>query len=71
MMITIIKILLQILLDENNSNKIRENILQYIDNTSNIRINDKKIKYKYILIMLHYIVIRINWMIRISIILIL
>ena len=37
------RILLQILLDENNSNKIRENILQYIDNTFNIRINDKKI----------------------------
>ena len=36
------RILLQILL-ENNNDKIRENILQYIDNIFNIRINDKKI----------------------------
>ena len=37
------KILLQILLDETNNNKIRENVLQYIDNIFNIRINDRKI----------------------------
>ena len=37
------RVLLQILLDENNSNKIRENILQYIDNIFNIRISDMKV----------------------------